>query len=136
MGHPFSICLPVVHGRELGRTIGLPTINQSFPRGHIIPRHGIYACVCTVDGHRYAAVANVGVRPTVSAGEGINCETHIIGYDGDLYGESVRVSFYRRLRDEMKFSSIAELKEAIEQDVLSARAFFETHPALIKEDEP
>ncbi|MBR2847911.1 MAG: bifunctional riboflavin kinase/FAD synthetase [Clostridia bacterium] len=135
LGRPFSICLPVVHGRKLGRTIGLPTVNQTFPEGHIIPLRGIYACACTIDGCRYPSVSNVGVRPTVSDGDKVNCETHIIGYNGDLYGESIRVEFYRRLRDEMKFSSVDELKEAIEKDILGARSYFENHPELVKEGE-
>ncbi len=134
LGRPFSICFPVIYGNQLGRTIGLPTINQNFPKGHIIPRHGIYACVCTVGNRRYPSVANVGVRPTVSDSGAVNCETHIIDYDGFLYGKSIRVEFYRRLRDEMKFVSVAELKSAIQADVEHARAYFSVHPAFVKEE--
>ncbi len=133
LGRPFSICFPVIYGNQLGRTIGLPTINQNFPEGHIIPRHGIYACVCTVGDRRYASVANVGVRPTVASGGIVNCETHIMDYDGFLYGKSIRVEFYRRLRDEMKFANVAELKSAIQGDVQHARSYFAVHPAYVKE---
>ncbi len=133
LGHPFSICFPVIYGNQLGRTIGLPTINQDFPPGHIIPQHGIYACVCTVGARRYAAVANVGIRPTVSSSGAVNCETHIMDYDGFLYGKSIRVEFYHRLRAERKFANVTELKTAIQDDVLQARAYFADHPDFVKE---
>ena len=124
LGRPFSVCLPVLHGNRIGRTLGLPTINQRFPEGQIVPRSGIYACVCTLDGQRHPAVTNVGTRPTVSDSGEINCETHVLDYEGDLYGERVRVEFCRRLRAERKYSSVALLKEAIDGDVSNARAYF------------
>ena len=124
LGRPFSICFPVLYGNQLGRTIGLPTINQDFPAGHIIPRRGIYACICTVEGRRYAGVANIGTRPSVPGDGHVNCETHIIAYDGFLYGKSIRVEFCRRLRDEQRFPSIDALKAAIDADVRSTRAYF------------
>lgn len=128
LGRPFSICFPVLYGNQLGRTIGLPTINQNFPAGHIIPRRGIYACICTVGARRYAGVANIGVRPSVPGDGHINCETHIIDYDGFLYGKSIRVEFCHRLRDERKFPSIEALKTAIRADVQSTRTYFAAHP--------
>ncbi len=125
LGRSFSLNLPVVEGKQLGRTIGVPTINQNFPAGHIVPKRGIYACRATVDGVEYAAVTNVGTRPSVDVGsQDVNCETHIIGYTGDLYGEHVRVSFCHRLRDEMKFASVDELRRAIEGDIAAAREYF------------
>lgn len=128
LGRPFSVCLPVLTGKQLGRTLGLPTINQKFPDGHIVPRHGIYACVCTVDGIRRMGVANVGTRPSVDTDGTVNCETHILDYDGMLYGENVRVEFITRLRDEARFSSLDALREAIENDIRHTRAFFADHP--------
>ena len=124
LGRPFSICFPVLYGNQLGRTLGLPTINQNFPAGHIIPCRGIYACVCTVDGRRFAGVANVGIRPSVPGDGHINCETHILDYSGFLYGKSVRVEFCTRLRDERKFASLEELKDAIETDIRRTREYF------------
>lgn len=126
LGHPFSISFPVVHGNQIGRTIGIPTINQSFPEGHIIPRRGIYACSCFVDGEIYLAVANVGVRPTVSESQSINCETHIINYRGDLYGRRIRVEFYEYLRDEMKFDSVESLRRQIRIDIAECLDYFAT----------
>lgn len=123
MGHPFYIKSPVCHGKKLGRTLGIPTINQNFPKGHIVPRRGIYACTATIDDTVYTAVTNVGNRPTVS-GDFVNSEAHIIGYDGDLYDKEVKVEFYSLLRDEMRFESIDALAEQIRKDIESAMAFF------------
>ncbi|MGM9653186.1 MAG: riboflavin biosynthesis protein RibF [Eubacteriales bacterium] len=128
LGRPFSICFPVLYGNQLGRTIGLPTINQDFPAGHIIPRHGIYACICTVGEDRYEGVANIGVRPSVPGDGHVNCETHIIDYDGFLYGKSIRVEFCRRLRGEEHFPSLDALRAAIERDVAHTRAYFAANP--------
>ncbi len=128
LGRPFSVSLPVLHGNRIGRTLGLPTVNQKFPLGHIVPMLGIYACICTVGGKRYAAVANVGTRPTVSDAGEVNCETHLLDFTGELYGETVRVEFLRRIRAEQKFDFVTALKAAIEQDVRDARAYFAAHP--------
>lgn len=126
LGRPFSIDFPVLHGKELGRTIGVPTINQSFPSGHIIPARGVYACKVMLEGVDYPAVANVGFRPTVELPDRINCETHIIGYKGWLYGRRVKVSFYKRLRDERRFDSLDELAAHIALDIEQVKDYFET----------
>ena len=128
LGRPFSVCLPVRHGKKLGRKLGLPTINQDFPAGHIVPRHGIYVCLCTVGEETRLGVTNVGIRPSVDSDGRVNCETHLIDYDGDLYGEVVCVQFLTRIRDEMRFDSLDELRAAIEADIRFAREYFSAHP--------
>ena len=125
LGHPFSVKLPVVEGKKLGRQMGTPTINQNFPKGHIIPKHGIYACTATFDGEKHLAVTNVGIRPTVSDEKSlVNCETHIIDYFGDLYGKEVKIDFHSYLRNEMKFEDVNALAAQIKKDVESTKAFF------------
>ena len=125
MGHAFAIKFPVEKGNQLGRTFGIPTVNQSFPEGHIVPRIGIYACTVGVRGKVYIGVTNIGLRPTVSGGNLIvNSETHIIDFEGDLYGEEIEVRFYERLRDEIKFESIDALAERIRLDIQNTREFF------------
>lgn len=128
LGRPFSVCLPVRHGKQLGRTIGLPTINQDFPDGHIVPRHGIYVCLCTIGEECFPGVTNVGTRPSVDSDGRVNCETHLIDYAGDLYGENVCVHFLTRIRDEMRFDSLPELRLAIRSDIQFAKDYFSTHP--------
>ena len=125
IGRPFSIDFPVVEGKKLGRRIGIPTINQSFPKDHIKPKTGIYAASCEIGGDVFLCVANVGSRPTVNPDENdVNCETHIINYCGWLYGKRIKVSFYKRLRDEKKFDSVEELKKAVELDIENAKRYF------------
>ncbi len=132
LGHPFSLTAPVLHGKQLGRTLGIPTVNQNFPADHLVPKTGIYACRVYMGGKAYRAVANVGHRPTVSNGsDTINCETHIIGFDGDLYGKVVRVEFLARLRGEQKFPSLEALQSAIKQDIASTIRFFEEQKGTI-----
>lgn len=120
LGRPFSINFPVVYGRQTGKKIGIPTINQLFPEGHIIPARGIYVCTCEVDGKIYRAVTNIGTRPTVN-GDFLNSESHLIDFDGDLYGRNIKVNFYLKFRDEIKFDSLENLKEQIQKDVEFAK---------------
>ena len=115
LGRQFSYRFEVVHGRELGRQLGTPTINQYFPEGFLIPAYGVYASVTEADGKRYPSVTNIGVKPTVGSSKPLS-ETWIIGYDGDLYGRHVRVNLIRYMRREFKFDSIEELKQAINED--------------------
>jgi len=125
LGHPFAIFLPVTEGRKIGRTIGIPTINQVFPAYYAIPRFGVYACRCKVDGVSHIALSNVGVRPTVTDGQvAVNCETHIIDFSGWLYGKNVQVDFYKFLRPETKFESLEKLKEQIERDIVLTKKYF------------
>ena len=108
------------HKRKLGRTIDSPTINQNFPPEHIVPRYGVYACRVIIDGDYYGGVSNVGVRPSVN-GQSVNCETHIFDYSGDLYDREIRVEFLHFIRPEVKFSSVEELKNAIDKDKKAAK---------------
>lgn len=125
LGRRFSINQPVLEGKRLGRTIGLPTINQNFPEGHVIPRSGVYICAVEIDGREHIGVANVGVRPSVENDtHKLNCETHILDYDGELYGKNVKTSFCRRIRDEKRFESIEALGEQIRRDGETAKEYF------------
>ncbi len=118
---PYCITAPVLHGKALGRRLGAPTINQSFPRGMQIPRHGVYVTSCEIGGEIYRGVTNVGVRPTVDAGEEVNCETYLLDFEGSLYGESVTVSFLSFLRAEQKFETQTALAAQIARDIDAAQ---------------
>lgn len=123
LGRPFSIRRPVIHGRMLGRTLGIPTINQRFGEDCIIPANGVYLCTVTLDGKDIPAICDVGTKPTVNGNELLS-ETHIISYDGDLYGKTVEVSFLKRLREERRFSDTDELKRVIQNDISNAKKYF------------
>jgi riboflavin kinase/FMN adenylyltransferase len=116
LGRPFSIKGKIIKGESRGKSLGYPTINMDVPHGIALPKRGVYAARVYVKGCMFAAVTNVGVRPTFS-GENMSVETYIIGFEGDLYGETLRVFFAKRLRDEIKFSSGEALSYQISQDV-------------------
>ncbi len=115
LGREFGYKLEVVHGDHLGRSLDCPTINQLFPEGLIVPKYGVYASRTLVDGKWYRSVTNIGRRPSFENDEQ-RSETHIIDYDGDLYGMEIEVRLIRYKRGEMKFNSLDELKEQLKKD--------------------
>ena len=122
LGHPHCISGPVVHGRALGRTIGIPTANLLIPENVLVPAYGVYATrVILPDGTEKLAVTNVGVRPTVDDSQGVTVEPWILDFEGDLYGKTIRVDFYRRLRGEKKFSGLAALQQEIIKNARETR---------------
>lgn len=127
--YPYYLRETVAHGKALGRKLGLPTINQKFG-ARLIPAHGIYYTKAVIDGVEYPAVSNVGVRPTVEQTDTANLETHILDFDGDLYGKTVTVRFYQKGREEMTFDTVDELKAAVDADCARARAYFAKEEAL------
>lgn len=119
LGRPFALEGTVAHGQALGRTIGFPTANiEPSQAAQLIPRQGVYAG--RMLGH--PAVVNIGRRPTVAADAPLSIEAHVIGYDGDLYGQPVELELTRRLRDERKFPSLDALRAQIAADVRAAAA--------------
>ena len=124
LGHPHILTGTVHHGRQLGRKLGIPTANLWIPAGIVVPKFGVYACRVVIGERTYPAVANVGVRPTVS-GSGITVEPWILDFQGDLYGEEIRLEFYRFLRPEMKFDALSELQAQIHRDAEQVRCYFQ-----------
>ena len=125
LGHPHTLQDTVHSGYHLGTNLGAPTINMSFPEGVIVPRHGVYAArVFLEDGSSHIAVANIGVRPTVSDGQRVNVESHLLEFNGNLYGRQARVEFYKFLRPERKFDDFEALSAQIRRDADEARTYF------------
>lgn len=125
LGHPHCLTGEVIPGRKLGTAIGIPTANLQIPEGVLIPAYGVYASrVITKEGS-YIAVTNVGVRPTVEQAGGVTVEPYILDFSGDLYGQTIRIEFYRFLRGERKFDSLGELIEEIKRNAETTRQFFE-----------
>ena len=120
LGHPHMLSGTVIHGRQLGRTLGIPTANLALPEGLAEPRHGVYACRVAVDGKIYGAVTNIGTRPTVD-GRGVTVEPWILDYDGDLYGKELRLEFLQFLRPERKFPDLDALKAEILRNAAETR---------------
>ena len=120
LGLPFCLDGEVTEGKGLGHSLGFPTVNQKIGDGMILPKDGVYATRIFVGGKTYAAVTNVGRQPTVD-GSSRTVETHIIGYEGDLYGWMISVEFVKRLRGVRKFPSVEALTQAIGEDAKAAK---------------
>lgn len=116
LDRPYSIRFPVLHGKHLGTKIGFPTLNQAFPEEYVVPKKGVYAVRMNWDGAQYNGICNVGNRPTVDQDNRILAETHLFDFDGDLYGKTVMVEFFKFMRPETRFSSLEELTEQIRKD--------------------
>ena len=116
LGREFSYDFLVVHGDARGRTIESPTINQFFSDDFIVPEYGVYASFSVIDGKKYSSVTNVGVRPTIEGFSKERSETNIIGFDGDLYDKNISVHLLKKIREEMKFGSLDELRNQIAKD--------------------
>ena len=123
LGRPYGVEGRVVRGAERGRTIGFPTANV-HPQNRVIPRRGVYITATLIDGAWRRSVTNIGVRPTFGNEAEPSVETYVIDWDGDLYGDVVRVRFLHRLRDERRFASVDELKRQINTDVERAGNYF------------
>ncbi|MGH2978326.1 MAG: bifunctional riboflavin kinase/FAD synthetase [Solirubrobacterales bacterium] len=123
LGAPYSLVGPVVEGDRRGRDLGVPTANIEPHPDVVVPAPGIYAGMATPDGDQPAAAAvSIGVRPTFESGGDVRVEAHLIDFEGDLYGRTMKLSFLERLRDEVRFDSPEELVEQMQKDVEQARA--------------
>ncbi len=124
LGRLYGFRLPVVHGRQLGRKLGTPTINQEFPQGLVLPLFGVYAASVYVDGKEYYGVTNIGIKPTVGSDQPL-METWIPDYcGGELYGKTVDIRLLENIREERKFSDIDALKEEIIRNGKKAKEIF------------
>ena len=138
LGRPHEVGGPVVRGAARGRTINLPTANVAPPPRIALPANGVYAVRCTLlpegaqvdtadclaravsGGRELLGVANVGIRPTFDAGER-TLEVHLLDFDEDIYGRTLRVAFVERLRPEVKFPSLQEFLRRSSEDIARAR---------------
>ncbi|QPC81565.1 bifunctional riboflavin kinase/FAD synthetase [Phototrophicus methaneseepsis] len=125
LGRAYAVQGKVVQGDQRGRTIGFPTANLDVWSQQIVPAYGVYACWARFNGETHMAVTNIGVRPTFN-GENATVEAHLLGFDKDIYGVDVELSFEKRLRGEMKFNGIDALVAQIQQDAVSARTYLQS----------
>lgn len=131
MNRAFSYSLEVVHGQKRGREMGYPTLNQYFPAELVIPRFGVYASLAEVDSKEYVSFTNIGSRPTFPEND-VRSETHIFDFDGDLYGKKVRVSLYKFLRPEIKFTTPENLIKQLSTDKKTAIEYFKNNTQIFK----
>jgi riboflavin kinase / FMN adenylyltransferase len=123
LGRPYGVEGQIIRGNRRGHTIGFPTANLQ-PQNRVIPRTGVYVTATLIGDTWRRSITNVGVRPTFGADNEPSVETYLFDFDGDLYGDVLRVRFLHRLRDEKKFSGIDELKAQIDRDSQRALKYF------------
>ena len=124
-GTEYSVCAEVIGGRREGRTLGFPTINQRLPENIVMPKKGVYVSrVGLPDGRVFPGVTDIGNAPTLTDARETVLETHICGFQGDLYGKNVKITLCTRIRDEKKFSSVDELVSRIRSDKEFAERYF------------
>lgn len=127
LGYAYFVQGEIVHGNQIGRTIGIPTINLIPPKEKLLPPFGVYVVKAEIEQRIYKGIANVGCKPTIEGNNPIGVETHLLDFSGDLYGKHAKVSFLKRVRGEKKFHDIEELKQQMEKDVLFSRSYFRVH---------
>lgn len=124
LGYPYFIHGKVLHGKSLGRTLGLPTINLAPPESKLLPPNGVYVSETTIEGRLYQGITNIGRKPTVGEDNPVGVETHLFDCSADLYGKTADVRLYHFCRPERKMGSVEELRQTIENDVQIGKKYF------------
>lgn len=130
LGAPFGVSGTVKHGKRLGRTLGMPTVNLLPPRDKLLPPKGVYLSLVCVKGVLHEGITNIGCRPTVSNSGQMSVETYLYDFDKEIYGEYVEVSLLSFCRPEKKFSGVEELKENMARDIDAGRKYWESRKAV------
>jgi riboflavin kinase/FMN adenylyltransferase len=127
LGRPFRMDGSVIHGDARGRALGIPTANLEVWPEHALPRAGVYVCRAYVGRESWGALTNVGIRPTFE-NQPVSqlVEAHLLDFDRDIYGQSIRLEFIARLRDEQRFPNVQALVAQIQNDILQGRAILES----------
>lgn len=123
LGYPFFVEGEIIHGRHLGRTIGIPTINQRPCAQKLLPPFGVYASITEIDGEPYFGISNIGIKPTVGD-KSPGVETYLFDVNKQLYGKNAHVSLYHFIRPEYKFNALSQLQHQIKKDEVVCRKFF------------
>lgn len=123
LGYPYFIQRKVVHGNQVGRTIGFPTINIMPLPEKLLPPYGVYVSNIWLDGVQYGGVTNIGKKPTIQGEHPAGAETYLYDFHGDAYGRTAKVELLHFERPEMKFRGIGELKAQLEKDIAYGREY-------------
>lgn len=123
LGRTFSFSGEIIHGNNLGHTVGMPTINIKPDESKLLPPFGVYASDTELDGKIYRGITNIGVKPTISENNAVGVETWLFGLNEDVYGHFAKVNLLDFIRPEMKFASLEEVKKQVNMDVIKAKEF-------------
>ncbi|WP_077533148.1 bifunctional riboflavin kinase/FAD synthetase [Massiliimalia massiliensis] len=130
LGYCYFISGKVIYGRQLGRQLGCPTINQELDSFICLPRFGVYISSTEIDGIAYPSITNIGIKPTIEGERQPLAETHIIGIERDLYGCKLKVKLHQFIRGEKKFDSLEQLSGRMHHDINEAKNFFQGNSAV------
>ncbi|MFA6688596.1 MAG: riboflavin kinase [Sphaerochaetaceae bacterium] len=117
LGYPYTLRGEVVYGRQLGRTVGMPTVNLQTADEKLLPRHGVYGTVTIVDGQRYLGVTSIGPRPTVDDLPTVTVETFLLHFNRDLYGQHIDLEIKTYIRPITKFENLEAVRRQVDDDV-------------------
>ena len=123
LGIPYHVGGMIVHGRKLGRTLGMPTVNQIPTKEKLLPPNGVYFSYVMLDERKLPSITNIGTKPTVADGMVMGVETYIYDFDEDVYGEELEVYLLAFKRPEMRFDSVDALKVQMAKDIAAGRAY-------------
>lgn len=126
LGYPYTITGEVITGRQLGRTIGIPTMNIRPQKEKLLPPNGVYASKILIDDVYYTGISNIGKKPTVVNEGDVLLETHVFDFTADTYGKTIAVSLYDYQRPEQKFTSVDELQRTMNEDIKYSKKYFDT----------
>lgn len=124
LGYPYGISGIVEHGRQLGRTLGFPTLNVAPDASKVLPPNGVYISRALLDGVWYPGIVNVGVKPTVTDSNRMLAESYLFDYQGDAYGRETKITLLDFRRPEQKFAGVAEMKACIDRDIAYGKSWF------------
>lgn len=122
----YSLKGQVIKGRQIGNEIGFPTANILPQDKKILPQKSVYATLVKVNGRLLKGMTNIGTNPTVTNENTVSVETHILGFDGDIYGKEIEIFLLKKIRDDKKFESLDELKNQLSEDALLINAYIDT----------
>ena len=122
----YSLKGTVTKGKHIGTEIGFPTANIGYSREKLIPKCAVYATFVKLNNRLYKGMTNIGFNETVSENNSLTVETHILGFDGDIYGKNIEILFLKKVRDDKKFESLEALKKQLSDDALLINAYIDT----------
>lgn len=121
LGYHYFVQGTVVHGKEIGRTLAIPTLNLLPPEEKLLPPYGVYVTQTTIENCTYGGITNVGCKPTIAGINPVGVETHLFDFSKEIYGKQIKVEFLVPVRSEKKFASVKELKAQMERDIAFGR---------------
>jgi len=125
LGHSYLLMGKVMHGKALGRTVGMPTANLGFSQVKLLPAYGVFGTLSEIDGKNVKGLTNIGQRPSVDNYNYVTIETFLLDYSGDLYDKTIALEIYVYIRGVIKFNNLDEVKAQVVMDIESIRAYLD-----------